>query len=44
MPPRHFWWLAETLTERPGVSLDDDDKKEMLDLLRRAKRGDFVLE
>jgi len=40
MPPRHFWWLAETLggsTKRKG--LDDDTRAQLQHLLRNAEKG-----
>jgi len=40
MPPRHFWWLCETLgesTERKGLS--EDDRAQMLRLMDDAKEG-----
>jgi hypothetical protein len=40
MPPRHFWWLCETLeegTKRKGLSADD--RAQMLRLLDNAVKG-----
>ena len=43
MPPRHFWWLLETLeegTKRKG-SITQDERAQMLRLLDDAKKGKF---
>jgi hypothetical protein len=40
MPPRHFWWLCETLdgsTKRKGLS--NDDRAQMLRLIDDANKG-----
>jgi hypothetical protein len=40
MPPRHFWWLCETLeegTKRKG--LDDDTRAQLQRLLDNAVKG-----
>ena len=39
MPPRHFWWLAETLEEptKRGPSIGETDRNQMLAMLRKAK-------
>ena len=40
MPPRHFWWLAESLQEpakRKG--LDADERAQMLRLIDDANKG-----
>ena len=40
MPPRHFWWLAESLqgpAKRKG--LDDDTRAQLQRLLRNAEKG-----
>lgn len=41
MPPRHFWWLVETLRPpKRGVSLSDEDLAEFLGWLKgNDKRG-----
>lgn len=39
MPPRHFWWLAETLqepTKRAG--LDADDRARLLRLMDKPRK------
>jgi len=40
MPPRHFWWLCETLgetTKRKG--LNADERAQMLRLIDDANKG-----
>jgi hypothetical protein len=40
MPPRHFWWLCETLedgTKRKG--LNADDRAQMSRMIEDAKKG-----
>ncbi|NBW12556.1 MAG: hypothetical protein EBR82_31475 [Caulobacteraceae bacterium] len=43
MPPRHFWWLLETLEEgtkpEPGGSLGADEKAQLMHMLREARKG-----
>lgn len=44
MPPRHFWWLCETLdegadTKRGGADLTEQDKAQMARLIQDAKEG-----
>jgi hypothetical protein len=44
MPPRHFWWLAETLdegksTKRGGAGLDDETRAQLKRLLEDAQKG-----
>ena len=40
MPPRHFWWLVESLEERPKrKGLSNDDRAQMLRLLEDAQKG-----
>lgn len=42
MPPRHFWWLCETLedkTKRKG--LDGETKAQLKRLLEDAQKGRF---
>lgn len=42
MPPRHFWWLMETLeegTKRKGLTADE--RAQMLRLLEDAQKGKF---
>lgn len=40
MPPRHFWWLCETLEEgakRKGLS--NDERSQLMRLYDDAKKG-----
>jgi len=42
MAPRHFWWLVEAAQEaeratKPGASLTQDDRRDLLALLKDAK-------
>jgi len=42
MPPRHFWWLCETLeepTKRKGF--DADERAQLKRLLEDAEKGKF---
>lgn len=40
MPPRHFWWLCETLEEKTKrKGFDDEERAHMLRLLENAQRG-----
>jgi len=44
MPPRHFWWLVETLddgakSKRGGGALSEQDKAQMLRMIQDAKEG-----
>lgn len=43
MPPRHFWWLVETLDEggnaKRKAGLSDQDKAQLMRLLHDAQKG-----
>jgi hypothetical protein len=45
MPPRHFWWLVETLDQeakakRGGGGLDEDTKAQLMHMINKAKKAD----
>jgi isopropylmalate/homocitrate/citramalate synthase len=44
MPPRHFWWLYETLADGDQAKrsrLSGQDKKAIRDMLNGNDTGDF---
>lgn len=45
MPPRHFWWLVETLDQgggaKRGAGFTETERAQMLRLLEDAQKGKF---
>ncbi|HCZ00180.1 MAG TPA: hypothetical protein DHV56_09325 [Rhodobacter sp.] len=41
MPPRHFWWLCETLEDgtKRETGLGADDRAQLLRLLKQSKKA-----